>query len=709
MLWLHHPGQPLPIKVLLKCINLSDEKFEIRNTIINIMSEILPVYNNCLTVYHKSLTDWLTLEGYKEHEFAADITGGSKRLWEVCKSIYRDIVSVKSESGFELSPEREFALKNGEKYLIKVGDTADFHWFVNIRLTTFKLRFYGRRLNVDYYYISNHYKSTLSRDVYWRMIQHYWIFKMIDITYETCEWHCFFLQSIANAHFDFSGKSFRSQTQAEYFFDEANEAKHILNDANEIWVEQLANVQSCGYEVIANAIFSDCLSCCVSSPDNKLLVCVQEYSIKVFKLPSLVLIFELKLDQKSYRSEILTFSPDSAYFLYKSITSCVCIAKKKVVEFIPQGPKEIYSCSFSSCGMKLVTRDREFLKVWDVKERELLAQVIFKTSVECCISSSCSRYILTVNCNQLFIWDSTKLKELDTKDICLDTCLKHKDNFEILAVQSPYQYRHDGTFKPYHFHLPNDQIVVVVPDQTPKEYFTWENRKCVISVYPSTLEVCDVKNEEVIDRFHIDCFPPTTDIDCMSKLDETNFLCCFNSRHVVVLSLKTSEKTSGVSYVNSLLQCVTVSPDHLYVACCYENCVLAIKNVDNGETLQAVQLQMVPEACWWSELYLWVVCKGVVLKFSCHSANEEILKSDPEECPLNLHRVLKFDVGVLVFQVDNKNWYEIRVSKICDDKFLYHSGNEENLISYSTLGFGSPCGRSKFRWLCCFVVTLDKI
>ena len=104
-------GAPLPIKILLKCMNLSDKKYEIRNTIINIMSEILPVYNDCLTVYHKSLTDWLTLEGYKEHAFVADVDDGTKRLWEVCEGIYRDIESVKSFSNFELSSERKFRFR----------------------------------------------------------------------------------------------------------------------------------------------------------------------------------------------------------------------------------------------------------------------------------------------------------------------------------------------------------------------------------------------------------------------------------------------------------------------------------------------------------------------------------------------------------------------------------------------------------------------
>ena len=677
-------GAPLPIKILLKCMNLSDEKYEIRNTIINIMSEILPVYDNWMTVYHKSLADWLTLEGYEERAFAADVADGSKRLWEVCKSIYRDIGSTKSVSNFELSLEREFALDNGGRYLINVGDVTDFHWLVNIRLNVLKRLFfeYFNTYNhytelKNYYHILNHYKSALSHDVYWRMIQHYSILKMIsEANVDDTETivHCSFLQSIANAHFKFVTKSSSSHTQPEYILDETNDAKHILDDLNQIWLEQLVNVESRDYEVIESfAMFSDRLNCFASSPDNKLLVCAQKNSIKVLKLPSLIVIFELKLDRKNYWSKSLTFFPDSSYFLYNSITSCVCIAKKKEVEFIPQGPEEIISCSFSSCGMKLITTEHGFLKVWDVKGRKLLAQVELSYFLDDYIFSSCSRYIFMVKNGKLLLRDSTKLEVLGSTNICFDTCLKRKDNFQILALAN---LKH--ILKPCHFHLPNDQIVVVVPDQS----FTWKNKECVMSVLPSTLEMYDIKNQEVIDRFHIDCFPPTTNIHCISKLNETNFFCCFNSQHVVVLSLKTSEKTSVVSYVNSFLQFVTVSPDHLYVACFYENCVLTIKNVDNGETLETVELQKTPEACWWSELYLWVVCKDVVLKFPYHSANEEILESDPEECAINFDRVLKFDEGVLVFEVNNENGKKICVSKICDDKL-----NSSQPLANSTLGF----------------------
>ena len=169
---------PLPIPILVKCMELSDEDYEIRSAIVNNLSEILPVYDDSLTAYHKSLTDWLTLDGYEEHAFAANVVDGTKRLWNVCEIIYKGIDSLKSISDFGKSLETMFALENGGKYLVNIGSGTDFEWLVNTRINALKLRFCGG-LGVDYFDILNDFKPTLSVDLYWSIAQHAHIFKKI--------------------------------------------------------------------------------------------------------------------------------------------------------------------------------------------------------------------------------------------------------------------------------------------------------------------------------------------------------------------------------------------------------------------------------------------------------------------------------------------------------------------------------------------------
>ena len=647
-------GTPLPIKILLKCMNLSGEKYKIRNTIINVMSEILPVYDNCLTVYHKSLMDWLKLEGYEEHEFAADVNDGDRRLWEVCKGVYRDIVSVKSVSDFKLSLERKFALENGGKYLVDVGETVDFHWLVNVRLNALKFRFCDI-LNVDYYHILNVHKSALSNDLYWSIFQHYCILDYVDSNLDGDKFSdsVLYLQLLANAHFDFVRKNLSSQ----------NTARDILVEENETWLEDVVNVKNSNYEVISNAFFQYFFDKWVCSPDKKLVV-LQMYfdTVKVFELPSLTMIFEVQVIRNHFFH--VTFSPDSSYFLCGSIRSCVCIRKQKKVAFIPGGAEDIKQCSFSSCGKKLVTAEENFLKVWNVEKRELLVQVEKRyNSFDHYHFSCCNKYILESSPYGTLVRDSTTLEEFLTLDQdCSEKC---PDSYQITYLA------HKNARYTRHYHLSADEIVVIAHADS----FNWKNRKCQISSCASTLFIYDFTNRERVDRFQIDCLPVGTEVDCISKLDGTNFLLSVHSKHIVVLSLETSEESSVVSYYSPETSFeVTLSPDALYVASCYnEYNVLTIRSVDNGETLETVELQKPPKACWWSELYLWVVCKGALVRFSYYSSHSKVLGSGREVCPLTFYRVMGFGEGVFVFK-GNDNM--ITILKICDNiPFIQKIGN----------------------------------
>ena len=656
-------GTPLPIKILLKCMNLSDEEYKIRNTIINVMSEILPVYDNCLTVYHMSLTDWLTLKGYEEHEFAADVAVGTTRLWEVCEGVYRDIVSVKSVSGLELSPERKFALENGGKYVVDVGDKVDFHWLVNVKLNALKFRFCGG-LNVDYHRILNIYKSAPCDELYWSIFQHCCILNYVNSTLMWARFnrerdsYVLYLQSFAKGHFDFVKKNLSSQ----------NTARDILVEENKMWLEDVVNLKNSNYEVISNAFFQDTFIDWVCSPDKKLVVLrIYGDTVKVFELPSLTMIFEVQVSGNFFSRGYLcdtTFSPDSSYFLYSSIRSCVCIRKQKKVAFIPSGPEDIKHCSFSSCGKKLVTVEENFLKVWNVEKRELLVQVEKHYEIfDCYHFSCCNKYILESSLyNRLVVRDSTTLEEFVTLDQdCFEKC---PDSYQISYLVNK------SVARTRHYHLSAREVVVIANADS----FTWKNRKCQILSCASTLFIYDFINRERVDTFQIDGLPVDTKIDCISKLDGTNFLLSLHSNNIVVLSLETSEESSVVSYSSNTSFEVTLSPDALYVASCYNKYnVLTIRSVDNGETLETVELQKPPEACWWSELYLWVVCKGALVRFSYDSTHSKVLGSGREVCPLTFYRVLEFDEGVFVF-TGNDNM--ITILKICDNMpFIQKIGN----------------------------------
>ena len=458
------------------------------------------------------------------------------------------------------------------------------------------------------------------------------------------DFYVMYLQLLANAHFDFVKKSLSSQ----------NTARNILVEENEMWLEHLGNVgcRSTDYRYISSAVVSHDFNVSVCSPDKRLLVVVGYRAVTVFELPSLTMIFKTQVSQSSLSTP--TFSPDSSYFVCGSIRFCVCIRKQKEVAFIPGGPEDIKHCSFSSCGKKLVTTEKDFLKVWNVEKRELLVQVEKHLDpLDRYHFSGCDKYILNSNPLKLVVRDSATLKKVLTlHQVCSE---KRPDSNQVMfSVRERIRVT-------THYHLSADEVVEI----THAETFTWRNRGCQILSCSSTLIVYDFINREVIDRFEIDCLPADTKICCISKLDGTNFLLSLDKRHIVVLSLETPKESSVVSYAfpDTSFQ-VTLSPDHLYVACCYyEYNVLTIRSVVNGGTLETVELQKASEACCWSELYLWVVCEGALVRFPYYPTHSKVLGSGREVCPLTFGRVFKFGEGVFVF----KGRHMVHILKICDN------------------------------------------
>ncbi|CAB4034683.1 ---NA--- [Paramuricea clavata] len=321
--------------------------------------------------------------------------------------------------------------------------------------------------------------------------------------------------------------------------------------------------------------------------------------------------------------------------------------------------------------MRLVTLDRDFIKVWDVRTKDLLVEVENAIGAKFCRFSKCNSYILAGNSKPYFsikcaLFHSKTLDMLKAGDICGDTCLTYKDNYQMISPS--FNDSFNASIRIEHIHFPTAETLLVA-NRCCSKPFEWKSRKCVIfsksSQSASPLVVYDFINEEIIDVFHINCFPSHCKIIYISNLDETHFLICLNYCHIFLLSFETSAESPRVSFVNNAdVKCCALSPDNLYFACCYNNSVLTVRSVDTGETLQTVVLKQPPAACWWSELYLWVVCKSVVVKYPYDSTQRKVLGNELEECTINFDVVLKFAKDALVIRYA----WEISILRFCNEK-----------------------------------------
>ena len=425
----------------------------------------------------------------------------------------------------------------------------------------------------------------------------------------------------------------------------------------------------------------------VAYKDNSCLSRRNEFKVEVFELPSLSMVFNLQMRNLNSPSNFLIFSPDSSYLLRNSVRSCISLREQKEVPLIPHGPESVDCCSFSSCGMKLVSCEKNLLKVWDVKKKSLLVQVETKVEVEYCLFSDCNSYILAWPVRQLHefefddaamypfdfngvvILESTTLERIDIAQIsCADACLTDEGCYQIISP-SYYDVPMPNTeFEIRHVHLQSGGVFLIANRHCSKP-FTWKDRKCVIfwnSKYYSFL-VYDFINKEPVELLPFNCLLRNIYVNWISKLDETNLFVCLCHNEVYVLELEPSTNSSVAPFASgSDTKCYALSPDNLYLACCNEDRNLTIRSVDSGETMQTVVLKQSPESCWWSELYLWVVCKGVVVKYPYDSTRTKVLGNYLEECAINFKSVLKFAEGVLVIRLSDNG--EISILKICNQK-----------------------------------------
>ena len=76
---------PLPLSFLARALHLAPDCRETKRIINEAVSCLLYVSDDMVTVFHKSVCDWLLADGYEDHEYTVKASDGNKRLWLICE------------------------------------------------------------------------------------------------------------------------------------------------------------------------------------------------------------------------------------------------------------------------------------------------------------------------------------------------------------------------------------------------------------------------------------------------------------------------------------------------------------------------------------------------------------------------------------------------------------------------------------------------
>ncbi|XP_028416519.1 uncharacterized protein LOC114540594 [Dendronephthya gigantea] len=128
--------EDLPLTFVAQAFGLAPDCRETKDIISKInetVSCLLYVSDDMLTVFHKSVIDWLLAKGYKDHQYTVKVDDGHKLLWILCEKVFKEIKDEGVRSGLEVNftNDVKYALKHGLKHLEKCEMEEGVFWSVD--------------------------------------------------------------------------------------------------------------------------------------------------------------------------------------------------------------------------------------------------------------------------------------------------------------------------------------------------------------------------------------------------------------------------------------------------------------------------------------------------------------------------------------------------------------------------------------------------
>ena len=400
----------LPLRFVARALGLDldcRDTVEIINKVNEAVSCILFVSNEKVTVFHKTVYDWLLLKGEEIHRYSVTIADGKRRMWLICEEIYQEIKSdVIAGRELKLSKEVTHALKYGLRYLLACNMKNSFDWLVDMIIVHVYYTFYPTHS----YYLDSLSLALRVNDINFQLRQ------------RIC-WH----------YVEMERWSFRGNLKFPYlvlvldhspqscFTDNERETAKLLLEKCTLYEKPYCERKKSLKLFVGKLFHPQVKAIGLSSCKKLAAVALEDGTIHVVSLPNVVELFQHQSDYKNI--SCCTFTPDDSIVLYGKLEFGLSVLKQKKISFFSRKVEIFESCAFSPEGRRLVTNDgSSMVKLWDVPRRSLLLCLDASVPLKSCSFSKTGIFIIgdskDTKEDSYCVWNAITFQRVDLRSLC---------------------------------------------------------------------------------------------------------------------------------------------------------------------------------------------------------------------------------------------------------------------------------------------------
>ena len=384
---------PLPLTFISRALGLAPDCRETKTIIsrINVaVSCLLYVSNDLVTVFHKSVIDWLLAKGYQDHEFAVKISDGDKLLWQICENVFLESKKIVcSEYQLDVTSDVMYAMEYGFHHLLACDMEESFYWLVDVVIIHAILSKHAEEyVDViheprvfDMWRDALRFGAAISDELRARISWHIVEIEPLVFFASYRKRLAFWYLEIVLAH-----------SPKGYFSGEEKNIAKLLLSKTAMFVELTCDE----VKIMPRAIWWNSLGSIevVGTSNDKTMAAVArtDGTIYVICVPNLVELWQYSC---KYSVSCCTFAPDDSFVLLGTLKTALSIVEKKEVPFFHGNQETFKSCAFSPNGKRLVTSDgSKTIRLWDVGKQSLLSWLHADVSVNWCFFNSTGLFIL---------------------------------------------------------------------------------------------------------------------------------------------------------------------------------------------------------------------------------------------------------------------------------------------------------------------------